>query len=194
MAAGHPALAWPDRWAESWAAVGAVVEALVWWVGTSQAVICPPPGRASGSSPCSPWREPPTEVASESQRSWVKAHSSWLCGQVWGLVAGECSAAPSRLSQGRGGVPLGQGRKGEAPSPLEVRTENWASEQLVLGEREEARVVRGEVGKGCRAEPRRQQLAGVWGWGSPGSRDRKLQLDGERRGESWSDEAGKTSS
>lgn len=132
LAAGHPALAWPDRWAESWAAVGAVVEALVWWVGTSQAVICPPLGRASGSSPCSPWREPPTEVASESQRSWVKAHSSWLCGQVWGLVAGECSAAPSRLSQGRGGVPLGQGRKGEAPSPLEVRTENWASEQLVL--------------------------------------------------------------
>lgn len=46
MAAGHPALAWPDRWAESWAAVGAMVEALVWWVGTSQAVICPPTGES----------------------------------------------------------------------------------------------------------------------------------------------------
>lgn len=73
-----------------------------------------------------------------------------------------------------------------------MRTENsWASEQLVLGEWEEAPVVRGKVGKGCRAEPRKQQLAG--GWGRPGSRDRKLQLDDERWRE-LGDEAGKTSS
>lgn len=94
-------------------------------------------------------------MVSASQRSWVKARSSWLCGQVWGLVAGECSAAPSRPSQGGvGEFLLVRGRKGEAPSPLEVRTEiSWAAEQLVLGEWEEARVVRGEVGKGCGRSP-----------------------------------------